>query len=56
MPVLGISQDFGKILHWIKNEGQTVQKGEALLEVETDKAAVEIEAPVSGLLARILAQ
>lgn len=55
MPVLGIAQDFGKILHWYKSEGQMVQKGEPLLEVETDKAVVEIEAPVSGVLARIVA-
>ena len=53
MPVLGISQDSGKILHWFKSEGQMVQKGEPLFEVETDKSVVEIEAPISGMLARI---
>jgi len=53
MPVLGISQDFGKILQWYKKPGEDVQKGEPLLEVETDKTVVDIEAPASGKLARI---
>lgn len=55
MPVLGISQDSGKILHWFKSESQMVQKGEPLFEVETDKSVVEIEAPVSGVLVHIYA-
>ena len=52
MPVLGVSQDSGKVLQWYKKEGQAVQKGEPLLEVETDKAVLDIEAPASGTLVR----
>ncbi len=55
VPRLGSSDesDDVKILRWIKKEGEQVQKGEALLEVETDKVNVEIEAPESGLLEEI---
>src|SRR5712691_3639577 len=55
LPALGMSQDTGKILQWLKGEGEQVIKGEPLLEVETDKATVEIEAPADGVLARISA-
>jgi pyruvate dehydrogenase E2 component (dihydrolipoamide acetyltransferase) len=50
MPVLGMIQDSGKIVRWLIAEGQPVKKGEPLLEVETDKAIAEIEAPASGIL------
>jgi len=56
MPVLGMVQDTGKIVRWLKNIGETVSQGEILMEVETDKAVQEIEAPASGILAQILAQ
>ncbi len=55
MPALGISQDKGQVLRWLKTEGQSVTQGEPLLEVETDKAAVELEAPASGILANVTA-
>lgn len=55
LPALGMSQDTGKILQWFKREGDHVAKGEPLVEVETDKAAVEIEAPAEGVLARVSA-
>ena len=55
LPALGMSQDTGKIVQWLKTEGQQVVKGEALLEIETDKATVEIEAPANGVLARVSA-
>jgi pyruvate dehydrogenase E2 component (dihydrolipoamide acetyltransferase) len=55
LPALGMSQDTGKIVHWLKAEGEQVTKGEPLLEIETDKATVEVEAPASGLLARVSA-
>lgn len=55
MPALGIAQDTGKILRWLKAEGQTVTQGEPLLEIETDKAAVELETPASGILANVTA-
>ena len=53
LPALGMSQDTGKIVQWLKREGEQVVKGEPLLEVETDKASVEIEAPADGVLARV---
>jgi len=55
MPALGMTQETGKLLRWIKNEGDTVTKGEALMEIETDKVTVEIEAPADGTLAGISA-
>ena len=55
MPVLGMVQDTGTIVRWLKSLGDTVSQGEILLEVETDKAVQELEAPASGILAQILA-
>ncbi len=55
MPALGMAQETGKVLRWLRAEGQEVRQGEPLLEVETDKANVEIEAPASGVLAKVLA-
>jgi pyruvate/2-oxoglutarate dehydrogenase complex dihydrolipoamide acyltransferase (E2) component len=58
IPRLGSSDesDRVKVLRWFKREGMTVQKGEPLLEVETDKVNVEIEAPESGLLKEVRVQ
>lgn len=50
IPVLGMSQDSGRLVAWLKQPGQAVKAGEVLFEVETDKAVVEIEAPVDGVL------
>ena len=47
MPALGVAQQTGKLLKWLKSEGGAVVKGEPLMEIETDKATVEIEAPAS---------
>jgi pyruvate dehydrogenase E2 component (dihydrolipoamide acetyltransferase) len=55
MPALGVAQEKGTLLNWLKAEGQSVTKGEPLMEVETDKATVEIEAPASGILANVTA-
>lgn len=55
MPALELAQETGKLIAWRKAEGDTVTKGEPLLEVETDKAVVEIEAPADGILAGIKA-
>jgi pyruvate dehydrogenase E2 component (dihydrolipoamide acetyltransferase) len=51
MPALEMAQENGKLLAWHKKEGESVRKGEPLLEIETDKAVVEIEAPGDGVLA-----
>ncbi|HLY87017.1 MAG TPA: dihydrolipoamide acetyltransferase family protein [Gaiellaceae bacterium] len=50
MPALGMAQETGKVLRWLKADGEPVAKGEPLLEVETDKVTVEIEAPADGTL------
>lgn len=56
MPALEMAQETGKLIAWRKKEGERVTKGEPLLEIETDKAVMEIEAPADGLLAGISAQ
>jgi len=55
MPALGVAQEKGTLLNWHKAEGQSVTKGEPLMEIETDKATVEIEAPASGILTNVTA-
>jgi pyruvate dehydrogenase E2 component (dihydrolipoamide acetyltransferase) len=55
MPALEMAQETGKLLAWRKKEGERVTKGEPLLEIETDKAVVEVEAPADGILAGITA-
>jgi len=50
MPALGMAQETGKLIRWLKRAGETVAKGEPIMEVETDKTTVEIEASVSGTL------
>jgi pyruvate dehydrogenase E2 component (dihydrolipoamide acetyltransferase) len=55
MPALGVAQEKGTLLNWLKAEGQSVTKGEPLMEIETDKATVEIEAPASGVLTNVTA-
>lgn len=54
MPKLGEVMEEGKVLNWKKKEGEAIAKGEILLEVETDKAVMEIESTVSGILRKIL--
>jgi pyruvate dehydrogenase E2 component (dihydrolipoamide acetyltransferase) len=56
MPALEMAQETGKLLSWRKKEGEAVAKGEPLLDVETDKAVVEIESPADGILAGVKAQ
>ena len=56
MPALGVAQQTGTLLKWLKAEGQSVSKGEPLMEIETDKATVEIEAAASGILTQVKAK
>lgn len=53
MPALELAQETGTLLSWRKKEGDRVAKGEALAEVETDKAVVELESPGDGILAGV---
>ncbi len=54
MPTLGLTMEEGTITEWLKQEGDTVTKEEPLFIVETDKSAVEVGAPTSGVLRQIL--
>ena len=54
MPKMGDTMEEGKILHWLKHEGEAVKKGDMLAEVETDKVNIEIESFFSGTLRKIL--
>lgn len=56
MPALEMAQETGKLVSWKKKNGESVKKGELLLEVETDKAVVEVEAAGDGILGGITAQ
>ena len=55
MPAMGATQETGRLVRWFKREGDSVAKGEMLMEVETDKSVVEVEAPASGILAQVSA-
>lgn len=55
MPVLGLTMEKGKITRWLKKEGEHVEKGEPLFEVETDKVTMEVPSEYTGIVARILA-
>ena len=55
MPALEMAQETGKLIAWRKKEGDRVSKGEPLLDIETDKAVVEVEAPADGVLTGIKA-
>ena len=54
MPKMDMDQETVKIIEWLKNEGDAVEKGDPVIEIETDKITSEIEAPASGTLAGIL--
>jgi pyruvate dehydrogenase E2 component (dihydrolipoamide acetyltransferase) len=54
LPLLGLSEEKGTIVRWVKSEGDKVEKGDVLFEVETDKVVTEVESPASGILRKIL--
>src|SRR5207247_8720732 len=54
MPRLSDSMETGKVLRWLKKEGEEVKKGEPLVEIESDKANIEVEAYASGKLSKIV--
>ena len=56
MPKLGMNQEDGLLVRWIVGEGAEVTTGQPILEIETDKSVVEVEAPAGGILARIVRQ
>jgi len=56
MPALELAQETGKVIRWLKAPGDAVRKGEPIVEIETDKVTVEIEAPASGILGSVTAR
>jgi pyruvate/2-oxoglutarate dehydrogenase complex dihydrolipoamide acyltransferase (E2) component len=56
MPNLGYEMEEGTVERWLKQVGDSVQRGEPIAEVETDKTTVEMEATVSGTLVEIVAE
>jgi len=56
MPKLGHLMEEGKVVSWKKQVGDRVEKGEVLLEVETEKSVLEVEADCSGILLKILVE
>jgi len=54
MPKTGAEMEEGRIMAWRRSEGERVRKGEVLLEIETDKAIMEVESPESGILLKRL--
>jgi pyruvate dehydrogenase E2 component (dihydrolipoamide acetyltransferase) len=54
MPALEMAQETGKIVSWLKKPGDAIRKGDPILEVETDKAVVEVEASAEGVLAGVI--
>ena len=55
MPKLGLTMEEGAILKWRKDEGEAVEKGEIILDIQTDKVEYEVESPAGGLLLKTLA-
>jgi pyruvate dehydrogenase E2 component (dihydrolipoamide acetyltransferase) len=55
MPKAGMAMEEGTVIKWLKREGEAVEQGEPLLEIETDKVNMEVESPASGFLLKILA-
>lgn len=56
LPQFGMGMSEAQIVRWLKAEGEAVEKGEPLVEIEAAKTTAEVPAPVSGVLARIVAQ
>lgn len=54
MPKTGAEMEEGRIMVWRRSAGEPVRKGEVLLEIETDKAIMDVESPASGILLRRL--
>ena len=54
LPKLSPTMKEGIVVEWLKKEGETVNKGEPLVQIETDKAVTEVESPVGGVVKQIL--
>ena len=56
MPKAGMAMEEGTVVKWLVHVGDSVKQGDAILEIETDKTTMEVEAPASGVVLEILAQ
>jgi len=56
MPQLGLTMEKGTILQWLRAEGETVQKGQPVVLIQTEKVEYEVEAPVAGMLLKVIAK
>ncbi len=56
MPKMEMSQETATLIDWLVEQGQYVEKGQAIFEVETDKVTVEVESPAAGFLSGLSAQ
>lgn len=54
MPKLGFDMQEGTLVRWVRNEGESVNKGDVLAEIETDKATVEVESTAGGVVRKLL--
>ena len=54
MPKLGMTMKVGKVSKWYKKEGDSVEKGENLFEVETEKITNKVESPETGILFQVV--
>jgi len=54
MPKLGFDMQEGTLVKWLRNEGDAIEKGDVLAEIETDKATVEVESSAAGFVRRLL--
>lgn len=50
MPKWGLAMKAGRVVHWLKRPGETVRQGEPLVEIESEKATNDVEAPASGVV------
>ena len=55
MPKLGLTMTSGNVDEWVKKEGETVKKGEAICTISSEKLTMEVEAPVDGILLKVIA-
>ncbi len=56
MPALGMAQETGVLIRWLKGDGDSVQEGDAIAEIQTDKATEELQARATGTLTNLLAR
>jgi pyruvate dehydrogenase E2 component (dihydrolipoamide acetyltransferase) len=56
LPKFGVNMEEAFVVRWLKEEGERIEKGEALAEIETDKISTELESPVSGTLVTKVAE